>query len=598
MPAGTLNADTEITITELGEDEIDAAFDGFDVEKAFGVEPDGLEFITDVEIELTLDIDATKSEDTPIAVSPVVMLDLAPADHALRIPDLAISADAHAGTVIIRGGTDRLTQFIVGRPAGTERPALAIGMGVAVEGQVVEDEPRDGTVNFVVSEGLSVDVGSFAHMDPGIPDLDFSALDGDPMVPDATTDNADGSTTFTFTPRFTATQSGSQSFGFKLDLRISPTLAAFEDEDIDLDPVPTFSLDVASPRIVLPVVEPEPGGGSPEPGVYQLGLSMGEGLSVIRGMIDWELDETATVAHENGLTFLDLNSDPPLQPANNDFLGSGTFYGSCVMKVSFKDAKDTGYEVMMFGPNGGAASGWNSDTGQFGMMLIFNMGHNLTDALPYDGDPTSSGYCYVNHTLGNVSLLVYDSGMGFFQNAGTVSNFPDATGQAVSAFVRDGGSMLAITDGAPGRLYYHDLADPFAPAVYVDDVGDAPRRVRSAGEVAAVANYGSDSLTIVTWLQTDYVAVATTVSVGDGPVGIDLMELPGGNVAIVSTGLNDDTWWLTVVAPDGDVVSNSGHALPAGITGPGHAVWLRDDNDRIMISGHTSGSVAVVESGL
>ena len=56
VPAGALAADTEITITEMAADEIPSVFDGFVVEKAFRVEPVGLDFAADVEITLTLEL--------------------------------------------------------------------------------------------------------------------------------------------------------------------------------------------------------------------------------------------------------------------------------------------------------------------------------------------------------------------------------------------------------------------------------------------------------------------------------------------------------------------------------------------------------------
>ena len=55
---------------------------------------------------------------------------------------------------------------------------------------------------------------------------------------------------------------------------------------------------------------------------------------------------------------------------------------------------------------------------------------------------------------------------------------------------------------------------------------------------------------------------------------------------------------LESLIPSGSVVSNTERPLPAGISGPGHAAWLHDGDNQILVSGNTSGNLAVVISGL
>jgi len=158
--------------------------------------------------------------------------------------------------------------------------------------------------------------------------------------------------------------------------------------------------------------------------------------------------------------------------------------------------------------------------------------------------------------------------------------------------------VLAAVDGTPGKLYLQEISSLHDMPEFITDLGDSPRRIRSMGDVAVISNFASGTLTVVSWSQDDEVAISETVTVGDGPVGIDLMELDGGNIAIASTGFNDGTYWVTVVSESGSLVSNNGFALPAGIEGAGHAAWAHDINNRILISGNTTGNLAVVGSGL
>jgi len=90
--------------------------------------------------------------------------------------------------------------------------------------------------------------------------------------------------------------------------------------------------------------------------------------------------------------------------------------------------------------------------------------------------------------------------------------------------------------------------------------------------------------------------IAGTVAVGDGPVGVDLIDA-GANVLVVSTGFGDDTYTLTSWRR-----TKSGFhrdlPVPGGATDPGHAVFVRDDvSTKILITGNGSDNLVVFESG-
>jgi len=587
VPPGALAADTEITITEMAEDEVPSVFDGFVVEKAFRVEPIGLDFAGDVEITLTLGLEPpsvrsgrNRDLQVDLEVRFIAMSD--DAFEELGFPDTELEIGNNR---VFHASTSELNDFAV-----TAVPDILLWIDgqVLISEDVIENQPFETSMTMVVSDLLDWDAETHLlaySAESFILDLEH----GDIITPDSETLEPDGSTMRTFVMPTTPTEAGTQSLELGLLLRVTPSLIP--------DP-PTIDIEYKFPPRSVEVAEESPSAGSIALGTYNVSLPGAESIFPIRGTPDWQLNDTAIVAYNNGAQFLGLSPALPFSQINTDFASFGRIYGLLVVVKPSLERAASGYQAILFGPNGGAVSNWVPANNGFGMMQLFAFNHNLTDALPYDNDPASAGYCYVDNTVGIVYLTEFDIDTGFFQSAGYVSGFPEATGLAVSAFVREEGSLLTAVDGTPGRLYLHDLVSFISPATYIADLGNSPRRIRSLGDVAVVSNYASGTLTIVSWSQADEVAISGTVTVGDGPVGIDLLGLAGGAIAIVSTGFNDNTYWVTVVSSTGTVVSNTGYSLPAGITGPGHAVWLHDENKQILVSGNTTGNLAVVASGL
>lgn len=597
FPPGAVTAETDITVTEIAADEASAIFDGLVIEKAFNVEPLGLEFAEDVEISLTLDLEPPAVKKSAVETQQVMIETrfLAIADNTLEQPiflDTEIEVDSNR---IFRGAFRELNTLIL---AALGTPALWVQNQLTVGSQVVENISFESTLTMVVSNLLLMDTSPRFYYSANT--FTFELEDGDTMTPDSETTESDGSITRTYDVQTTATEDGDLHLAFAVYMLMKPEREAFADLDLPLSvEMPDIGIYYNIGPLEIAVAEENPGTDNLPLGVYSTNLQMSDGLSVLRGYIDWELDDTVSISHADGMHFLDLAGTPALQVVNDDFDANGDqHYGTLIMEIGFKSDKAAGYKILLFGPNGGSVSSWVPENHSFGMQQLFAFGQNLTDALAYDNNHQSSGYCFVNNTYSTVQLMEYDSGSGFFQGAGSVSNFPDATGNAVSAYVRAGESMLVAVDGTPGRLYLQELSSLLDASTYIDDLGNSPRRIRSMGEVAVISNFASGTLTVVSWSQADEVAVTATVAVGDGPVGIDLLELAGGNIAIASTGFNDDTYWVTVVSPSGSLVSNTEHLLPAGISGAAHAAWAHDENNRILISGNTTGNLAVVGSGL
>ncbi len=233
-----------------------------------------------------------------------------------------------------------------------------------------------------------------------------------------------------------------------------------------------------------------------------------------------------------------------------------------------------------------ALAGQGGEFGPTGYIVLFD---NITDFLPYAG-PGSPGGVLTNFTRGSLHFLVFDDQIGsFLLRSDHIASaaFPGAGGKAISALATGPAEdTFVVTDGVPGSLWVHRAVDrPAGAATKIGDVGNGPRRLRRFGNLLVASNFDSDSLTVA---RLDTREIVGHVPVGDGPVGIDGKILANGNVAIVSTGLNDNTYTITVLTTAGDVVSSESNAVPEGCLGPGHAIWHEDG---ILLSCHDSSEI-------
>lgn len=182
------------------------------------------------------------------------------------------------------------------------------------------------------------------------------------------------------------------------------------------------------------------------------------------------------------------------------------------------------------------------------------------------------------------------------------------TGELVSAFLADDdleepAPVLVLTRGVISRLYLDDR-DGDAP-VEAMQLGLDARKLRcvdtlsDAGWLCAVSVFGGDHLAVLNWDGQSVPVLRGTVTVGDGPVGIDLKLLGDGDVAIVSTGFNDGTVTEVRVTNEGGPKAVEKRPVPAGCEGPGHALYFEDD-DGLAIVGtcYTTGRYYVMRSAL
>jgi hypothetical protein len=258
--------------------------------------------------------------------------------------------------------------------------------------------------------------------------------------------------------------------------------------------------------------------------------------------------------------------------------------------------------VYAFGPFGGARTPLLPN-GTFGATQLGPLNENTTDALPYDGLSDSGGFVITNNQRNQIESLQYDAN-GALVGGGIVhsSVLSGFSGNAVSAMARSVGAraqgggydVLIAMDGAPGELVRSTLGGTTATSVA--PLGNGPRRLRAAGDIAVVSNFDSDDLTVLRWTPGGTVEAVTTVDVGDGPIGIDLLPLSGGETAVISTGYFDDTYTVTVLDSGGNVVSNSTMPVPEGGSSPGHAIWIDTGTEiRAVLSCNGTSNLHVVD---
>lgn len=165
-------------------------------------------------------------------------------------------------------------------------------------------------------------------------------------------------------------------------------------------------------------------------------------------------------------------------------------------------------------------------------------------------------------------------------------------GEIVSTFMAENNSesnVLVLTRDVESQLYFvlrdgTTFEDNSIAQALPESIGLDARKLRCTEDgsgtgnlVCAVSVFGDGRLAILTWDGKTLPTLAGFADVGDGPIGIDLHLLANGNVAIVSTGFNDNTVTETEVASNGSIISNTTRPVLDGCQNPGHAIYLQDE---------------------
>ncbi|MGE0082109.1 MAG: hypothetical protein AB7U81_12520 [Thiohalomonadaceae bacterium] len=299
---------------------------------------------------------------------------------------------------------------------------------------------------------------------------------------------------------------------------------------------------------------------------------------------------------EGGVVTLGYNSPPQvIDLSEAGFLSgwSGQTYGVLAFTTP-----DDGVEFFAYGLSGSAAQGYTATNG-FGMTVLWGAARAALDASTIGGGLRHAHGYVVPDSMGFTSYE-WSEEDGFL----VMNNIHAPQVNAVSAYQhRVGGPILAVSGGeggsGSGKLKVVDRSGDMPAATDIGDVGDTPRRLRCLVPVCVVSNHGSNSLSVITWDGESLTpSIVGTVAVGKGPVGVDLVRVSDNdNVAVVSTGFNDDTYSVTVLKPDGNVVSNENYDAPAGCESPAHAMFAEDAGKlKIVMTCHGSGSIAITDA--
>jgi len=312
-------------------------------------------------------------------------------------------------------------------------------------------------------------------------------------------------------------------------------------------------------------------------------------------------DDPVLGAFSNGVGVFNYSTGAPLGNGTNNFFYSHAFsFGVFPLRLEsqLQQASPPVDAMFSFGASGAQLRTWDDALMDFKAPVVFET-INTTDGAPYADDPRSGGFTYVSDAGNFVKFLEFDAATGTYEVDDTLTitaaDLPNASGAIVSAFRPEAtGDVLLVTDGDPGQLWVKTPGQAGA-ATLIGTVGTAVRRVRTLGDVGVVSAFGSGfgfgSLTFLTKSSGTW-ALAPSGLIGQRSIGVDLRQLGDGNVAVASCGFLNDTYRITVLAPNGDIVSDQSHDLPAGAEGPGHVIWLPDGG--LLVSCNTTNNAVIV----
>jgi hypothetical protein len=241
-----------------------------------------------------------------------------------------------------------------------------------------------------------------------------------------------------------------------------------------------------------------------------------------------------------------------------------------------------------YGPNGIALRGFDTD---WGFTLVDpatpGVDRNTTDVIPTANNPDSAEAIVTRYGRNRVETWGYDTTDDNFTDVDTlgVTLFPGADGKMISACRPEvGGPVYVLFNSPASQLYVKDDPDDLVtPAILVATLGNDGRRVRHEGTLLFVDCFADDTLAVLD--PGAATPVVVTVTVGDGPIGIDTEPLPSGNIAVLTTGFNDHKYAITIVHADGTLVSNTIEPVPSGGLNPGSGVFLPDGKVAISCNG-------------
>ncbi len=592
VPAGALFQDTEVNITEKPPDDLDPQIWGFNAGHAvmgrvFDITPP-LRFNTPATLTLQ------KPDLSRISIEELIELDITSyyartEDDRVVIPDQRVEWDNEEGFILHGMAGVFFDEVAVGALTEKDQPAAGddnVTLGWKFEAPPSPEINVPSALRYSFEHGNAYDVPiAFELIElAGNPNVAWLSNVGD-AVPTTRTE-ANGRTTHEGEIQFEATQVGETALtvgvGFVLALDPSGLLFLV---DVDHSSIGEYRMEVTPATANVTV------GNSLR---IQTGVDVA-GLAPAH--FDLVNDPPVVGTHPmlyvsgpdvNGVKAFAIERDASgtivATPQVQD-IGILTAVDDDVVPVSAGDDADLTRALYVWNPVGFARSHWAG--ANWGGLAVSS---GVRDLVSFGGTSRSTG---VSLTAGIVvGFQQFDDAIDFFQTPipsgalGGDVNFPNRTGDPVSAFVYSaaGGGVIVAMSGSPGQIWYHDRIDASAEGALIASGGNDQRRVRAKNGVAVVSNYGSNTLTILTWNGTSAPTPIGTHTFASNPLAdpleIDMAALDDGTTAVAVASDTTGHWWLGRLDASGAVVQAIQGTMP-GLQGladivilPGNPMYL------------------------
>lgn len=563
VPAGALDADTEISIRKLAKADLGPDAADADILDVWELSPDGLQFLQPVVVRRILDQQPMRSDGTA-GVDAVFLASESGGLYAL------------AGDQTIEGDLDTNETTLTGTITHFSRLSTIRGdLALEVEGipdSLLTDQIFQVDVTFRAYDNYPVDPGAKLSDDATQSPLENPG--GDIPVPELLA----GETAHLERGPYGCSAEGEGRFVISGRVFHEETiLAPLPIADPDTEVLHSYDF-LVSKRV-------ECRGTPPEQRAFPLSLTDAE-IAYLSTGFPWT-DEGSTprplvtVAGRDAFEFVDTVTGQEVATVETP---AGHTYGAVPLM-------DGGVpHVLAFGEWGAGLWRHGNDRqqapfaeGVFGDPTLLTTS-NVTDATP----SRTGGLVLTENGAGRIGFLEPDG------DSYTLSNTTIELANAVSAVELDDGSLLAVTDGAPGALW--SMADRDSTPTKVADIGSYPRRVRVHGDVAVMSEYGG-GLTFGAFRIAHRSGGTWSLSAGDTgprPVGIDLLPRPGGHLIVAGTSFDENRFWLLDVDGSGAIQSAEPFDLPPGQEAPNHVLWLPGSVPQLLVTCRDSNTLAIV----
>lgn len=610
---------TNITITEVEPSLTDSRLGSFAPVGGLKMEPAGLQLLQDVSISYLTDlVRPAKSAGTPRvqpAADPLVdnfelMIAVLLGEESSSIPEQEIEVDLRLNYLNFKFGVPNFADLYWGPPINPDRPAAGDHFSLftvrfATPGEtIVVGEPFEADIEL---DTASTDYFRLTNFDLGF--LQFPYVWDEDSLDTAIIITSPTKYTYSTQPQITAQETEESSLEVALEFLLDlPDIEVLDLPDNIVEPMLQLKYEIKMRPVVLDIQL------CLDPPCDTFDNIFFTGMTGLAGMSVNHVDADESDPDGELFPWLYVTGSTGVQYYRLARTASGILTGAFkrgevlsldargTVPVSVRDGVNRVRGLFTYGISGSYRSHWNHDpaVNDYGALLV--IGGLVDDAVAYGGYDQADGFTFVGN--GVVRFTEYDPQYNIFTEPLDSSLFFDvafkgAFGPPVSAFVDPAFTgVLVATAGSPGQIWYHDRQDIYAVGTPVTTIGNDVRQLRGVGGIMGVTNFGSNSVSILTWTGGSAVTNHGQTTVGTGPVGLDVIGLANGNVAMVCTSSTDNTYTILEVDPGGNLVLATTIPLAAGCSGAKYAVWVPGPITYVAISCGDTGFVTLEETTL